>query len=74
MNPLAQYDVAVGGSTGRTSSMPGGSVPEDWEVLYDSQGQPVKWEKKKKDSSTGKNGKKVEKSRNGNIVKAIKNL
>jgi hypothetical protein len=74
MNPLAQYDVAVGGSTGRASGMPGGSVPEDWEVLYDSQGQPVKWEKKKKDSSTGKNGKKVEKSRNGNIVKAIKNL
>jgi len=70
MNPLAQFDVAVGGSTGRTGT---GGINPDYEFTYDANGQIIGTKKRAKDD-TGKNGKKVEKSRNGNIVKAIKNL
>ncbi len=70
MNPLVQFDVTAGGSTGRTGT---GGINPDYEFTYDANGQIIGTKKRAKDD-TGKNGKKVEKSRNGNIVKAIKNL
>jgi hypothetical protein len=44
-----------------TSPRSSNELPEGWEVLYDANGQPKKVEKSKA-------------AKNGNIVKAIKNL
>jgi hypothetical protein len=58
-NGLAQYDTSVGGATARGAGLP--NLGEDWE--WDTTPRP---KKKKKDDD--------DKTRNGSIVKAIKNL
>lgn len=60
MNPLAQFDVTAGGSSGRTT----GGINPDYEFTYDASGQIIGTRKKSKDDI----------GRNGRIVKAIKNL
>jgi hypothetical protein len=62
MNPLAQFDIAVGSEKGGKSAS---GIPEGWTALYDAEGNFQGTKKKKKDT---------EESRNGKIVKAIKNL
>jgi hypothetical protein len=58
MNPLQRFNLEGSGSVKTKQSA--NQLPEGWEVLYDNTGQPKKVEKVK--------------SKNGNIVKAIKNL
>ena len=59
MNPLATFNASVG--AGKSAS----SIPDDWTALFDSEGTFQGTKKKKKDA---------DESRNGSIVKAIKNL
>jgi hypothetical protein len=58
VNPLQRFNLEGSGSARTKQSA--NQLPEGWEVLYDNNGQPKKVEKVK--------------SKNGNIVKAIKNL
>jgi hypothetical protein len=61
MNPLQQWNMAGNPLAGNMSSGSSSQLPEGWEVLYDASGQPKKVEK-------------IKNAKNGNIVKAIKNL
>jgi hypothetical protein len=71
MNPLAQFDVTRGGG-GSGKGVSG--IPDDWVALYDEEGN-FQGTKKRAKKEEEKNGGKVKKeARNGNIVKAIKNL
>jgi len=68
MNPLSQFDIAVGSEKGSK----GGGLASGLEFTYDANGNIIGTRKSKEEA---KNGTKLKKeSRNGNIVKAIKNL
>ena len=71
MNPLQQFDVAAGSTSGSSK----GTLAPGYGYTYDENGQIIGTRKLKKDEeeSIGKNGAKI-KSRNGSIVRAIKNL
>jgi len=58
MNGPAQFNMA-GNNTGQTSAL-----PEDWETLYDKDGNPIKAPRKPREKS----------GRNGAILKAMRNL
>lgn len=65
MNPLQQFGATVGESSG-SGTMPNAPEGYEWDPT-------PRLKKKKEDESSGKNGAKI-KSRNGSIVRAIKNL
>ena len=61
VNPLQRWNMEGDAFARNTSPRSSNELPEGWEVLYDANGQPKKVEKSKA-------------AKNGNIVKAIKNL
>ena len=61
VNPLQRWNMEGDAFARNTSPRSSNQLPEGWEVLYDANGQPKKVEKSKA-------------AKNGNIVKAIKNL
>jgi len=70
MNPLAQFDYSGAGASSKGGS---GGLASGLEFTYDANGNIVGTRKSKAEES--KNGKKVTKNnKNGNIVRAIKNL
>jgi hypothetical protein len=72
-NGLAQFDTSIGGATSRTGGAK--DLLSGYEYIYNSQGQPIDIRKSSKETPVSKYGSFTKKnSRNGSIVKAIKNL